>query len=73
MPINRLLKDGAYTPDQINLLNRAYDMALHSLSLVDRNDRLCEIVAGKIIAIGIDGTRDPREIAEKAVKQIGLR
>lgn len=73
MPIDRLLKDGAYTPDQINLLNRAFDLALHSLSLVDRNDRLCEMVARKIIAIGVDGTSNPREIAEKAVKQIGLR
>ena len=73
MPINRLLKNGAYSPDQIIILNQAFDLALRSLSLVDRNDRLCEIVARAIIAIGLDGTSNPREIAKKAVNQIGLR
>ena len=73
MPINRLLKGGAYTPDQIALLNRAFDLALSSLSLLDRNDRLCEIVARKVIEVGKDGIGDPCEIAEQAVKQIGLK
>ncbi len=73
MPINRLLQGGAYTPDQIALLNRAFDLALRSLSLVDRSDRLCEIVARKVIEISKDGASDPYEIAEKAVTKIGLK
>jgi hypothetical protein len=38
MPINRLLKDGQHTPEQIELLNSAFNHALNLLSVADRND-----------------------------------
>lgn len=71
MPINRLLKAGEHTPDEVERLNRAFTLALRSLHLVDRNDPLCEIVARKIIDVA-DDIQDPGEIANKAVKGIGL-
>jgi hypothetical protein len=37
MPVNRL-KDSTFGPDQIKVLNEAYERALRSLYLVDRND-----------------------------------
>ncbi|OKO84091.1 hypothetical protein [Bradyrhizobium sp. NAS96.2] len=72
MPINRLLKEGEYTPEQIDLLNKAFNYALHSMGLVDRNDPLCEMVARKVIEASA-GTGDAKEIAELAVIRIGLR
>jgi len=45
-------------------------MALKGLHLVDRNDPICEIVARKTIEIGLDGTRDPQEIAAQTIKQL---
>jgi hypothetical protein len=44
-------------PDDIELLSVAFNLALHQLHLVDRNDPLCDIVARKVIEIGTDGTR----------------
>jgi hypothetical protein len=38
MPINRLLKDGQHTPEQIELLNSAFNHALNLLNVADRND-----------------------------------
>ena len=73
MPINRLLKAGKYTPDEIALLNKAFDRALHLMGLVDRNDPLCELVARKVIEVGATGISDPKEIAETAAARIGLR
>jgi hypothetical protein len=70
MPINRLLKDSKLTPEEIDILNKAYSFALRSLSLVDRNDPLAEIVARKVIEVGAS-VHDPTEIAKMAVK--GLR
>jgi hypothetical protein len=70
MPINRLLKGSKLTPEDIERLNRAYSFTLRSLSLVDRNDPLTEIVARKVIEIGAT-VHDPAEIAEQAIK--GLR
>jgi hypothetical protein len=43
-----------------------------SLSLVDRDDPLCEIVARKVIEIDAAGTHHPEEIAKLAIKQLGL-
>jgi hypothetical protein len=71
MPINRLLKAGKHTPEEIELLNKAFNLALHSLGLVDRNDPLCEMVARKVIEVSVT-ISEPREIAEMAVARIGL-
>jgi len=58
-------------PGEGRRLNRAFSFALRSLSLVDRNDPICEIVARKVIEIDAAGTHDPKEIASLAVKQLG--
>jgi len=70
MPLNRLLKDSKLPPADVERLNRAYAFTLGSLSLVDRNDPLTEIVARKVIEIGAS-VHDPAEIAERTLK--GLR
>jgi hypothetical protein len=72
MPINRLLRDGKIKPEEFERLDRAYTFTLRSLSLVDRNDPVCEIVARKIIEIDAAGTHDPEEIASLATRQLGL-
>lgn len=71
MPINRLLRQAKFTPEEVERLNRAFVLALRRLSLVDRNDPICEIVARKIIDIDTAGTHEPEEIANLAVAQLG--
>ncbi len=71
MPIRRLLKDSNLGPEEIERLDLAYSKALRSLNLVDRNDPITEIVAKKIIEIGMEGG-DPAEIARRAVKALGI-
>ena len=44
MPINRILK-GKRAPEEIELLNKAFNHALNLLGVVDRNDPLCDMVA----------------------------
>jgi hypothetical protein len=73
MPINRLLKEGQYTPEQIEFLNNAFNHALSLLSVADRDDPLCEMVARTVIEVSATGNRKPRRIAEVAVALIGLR
>jgi hypothetical protein len=38
---------------------------------VDRNDPICEIVARKVIEIGVNGARDPKQIAALTIKLLG--
>jgi hypothetical protein len=53
-------------------LDRAFTFTLRSLSLVDRDDPVCEIIALKVIEINAAGIRDPQDIARLAVKKLGL-
>jgi hypothetical protein len=71
MPLSRLLKDSELTTPDIERLNKAYTFALRSLSLVDRNDPLTEIIGRKIIEIGAN-VHDPAEIAEMAIKKLRI-
>ncbi|MGX9431259.1 MULTISPECIES: hypothetical protein [Bradyrhizobium] len=72
MPINRLLKNKC-APEEIELLNKAFNHALNLLGVVDRNDPFCDMVARKVIDVRATGISEPREIAELAVIRIGLR
>jgi hypothetical protein len=72
MPINRLFREGKSSPEEVERLNQAFTFTLRSLSLVDRDDPICEIVARKVIEIYAAGTHDPQEIAKLATKQLGI-
>jgi hypothetical protein len=69
MPINRLLADSKMGPEEVKRLNTAYTYALRSLSVIDRNDPLTEMLARKIIEIGATGVSDPAKISEIAVRR----
>jgi hypothetical protein len=71
MPIRRLLQDSGLGADEVECLCRAYEDALHTLHLIDRNDPITEIVARKVIEIGKNGG-DPAEIARLTVKALGI-
>jgi hypothetical protein len=72
MPINRFLEKGKLQPEQVERLNKAFEIALFSLR-VDRNDPMVDILAKKIIEIATTGIRDPREMADTAIRQLGAR
>jgi hypothetical protein len=72
MPISGRFRDGKIRPEEVERLNRAYAFTLRSLSLVDRDDPVCEIVARKIIEINAAGTHEPEEITKLAIKQLGI-
>jgi hypothetical protein len=71
MPINRFLDKTRLTPEQIELLNVAFNQALRALHSVDRDDPICETVARKVIELVVHGMRDPQEITESVVKLLG--
>jgi hypothetical protein len=52
MPIYRLLQNKPMGPEEISRLTTAYEQALQTIGLVDRNDPIAEMVAKKIIEIG---------------------
>jgi hypothetical protein len=71
MAIYRLLQHSAFTPEDITAIGAAYEDCLRILKLTNRSDPLTEIIAKAIIAIAQTGLRDPVQIRELALKQIG--
>lgn len=68
MPINRLLSDINLTAEQRRVMELAFNSTLRKLSLVDRNDPVCHMVARKVIDLGALGYTNPAEITELTVK-----
>ena len=71
MPMDRLLKTHEVGSEESERLSHAYRLALGGLRLVDRSDPICEIVACKVIEIGLDGSRTSQEIAALTIEQLG--
>jgi hypothetical protein len=72
MPIDKLFRAGKISPEEVQRLDRAFALTLKTLHFVDRNDVLCEVVARKVVEVDATGTRDPEEIAERAVRELGV-
>jgi hypothetical protein len=51
----------------------AYEQTLRELGLKDRSDPLTEIVAKKVIEIRQTGIRDPAQIFQLTIKELGLQ
>ena len=72
MRIRTLLDGSGLAPSEIERLCQAYREALQALHLVERrDDPLTEIIAEKIMAIGKEGG-EPAEIAQRAIKALGI-
>ena len=72
MAIYRLLREAAFSPDDISRMTAAYEAALRLLRLTDRTDPVTEIVAKKIIEVARNGERDPPRICARAIKELGI-
>ncbi len=70
MPISRLLADKHLPADQQHKIELAFNYTLRKLSLVDRNDPICRIVARKVYDIAKSGVTDAVAIGELAYKQL---
>jgi hypothetical protein len=72
MAIYRLIANGSFEPEEIEVMTAAYEAALVALGLVDRDDPITEIVARAIVSVTSRGERDPATIKNRALKTIGV-
>jgi hypothetical protein len=59
-------------PKEVSCITAAYEQALHTLCVKDRDAPLTEMVAKTIIKIA-QTVHDPAEISALAIKELGLR
>jgi hypothetical protein len=70
MPVNSLLKNLFFKPEDIQAITQAYECARLELGLMDRSDPLCKTVAKKIIDIAEAGERDPEKLCREALEEL---
>ena len=73
MAIHRLLKNCPFEPKEIRHVIEAYERALHTLCVKDRDDPLTKMIAQKIIKIAQSGVHDPAQISALAIKELEVR
>ena len=60
-------------PDEISRVTAAYEQALHTLCVKDRDDPLTEMIAKTIIKVAQTGVHDAAQISALTIKQLGVR
>ena len=70
MTMHRLIQNLAFDQDDIERLSAAYEDALRALEISDRDDRITEIIAQRIIEGARRGVRDPVDLCAMAIKDL---
>jgi hypothetical protein len=73
MAIYRLLKKSTLEPEEISRITEAYEQALQTLGVKDRDDPLTEMIAKKIIKIAQTGVHDAAQLSALAIAELGVR
>jgi hypothetical protein len=73
MAIYRLLQNSTLEPEEISRITKAYEQALHTLCVKDRDDPLTEMIAKMIIKIAQSGIHDAAQLSAMAIKELEIR
>jgi len=73
MAIYRLLMNSTLQPEEIARITKAYEQALHTLCVKDRDDPLTELIAKNVIKIAQTGVHDMAQLSALAIKGLGIR
>lgn len=67
------LQTSTLSPEAANLVRRAYEQALHTLCVRDRDDPLTQLIAKTIIKVAQTGIADPAAISAQAISELEIR
>jgi hypothetical protein len=73
MAIYRLMQNSTMKPDEISCITAAYEQALQTLCVKDRDDPLTEMIAKTIIKIAQAGVHDAAQLSVLAITELRIR
>jgi hypothetical protein len=73
MTIIPFVKPGAFDPDEITVMNQAFDAACRELHDEGQPDVVREVMAQRIIAAASNGERDPARLLEAALRGLEVK
>ena len=73
MAIYRLIANGSFGPDEINVMTVGYEDGLTEIAVASRDDPITELIAKAIVNVAATGERDPRVVMERALNALVIR
>jgi hypothetical protein len=73
LAIYKLIANGSFGPDEIEVMKTAYEAALVEVGVTDRNDPITDLIAKTIVNVTASGERNPKEVMERALNALGVR
>lgn len=73
MAIYRLIANGSFGPDEIEVMKAAYEAALVEVGVANRDDPITELIAKSIVNVTATGERDTKAVMERALNALGVR
>jgi hypothetical protein len=70
MPIQKLLQEQNFLPEDVARLVAAYEDCLQKLALTDRSDPMTHLVAKLIVNAAREGVRDPDALSAAVMKRL---
>ena len=71
--IYKLIGNGSFGPDEIEVMKAAYEAAVVDVGITDRDDPITELIAKSIVNVTASGERDPKQVMERALNALGIR
>jgi hypothetical protein len=69
--VHRVFQHLPMHPEDIELVECAFELALDALRLVDRADPATNLVAKVVVEVYQTGIRDPEQVAKLTVRRLG--
>lgn len=73
MSIHKLIANGSFGPDEIEVMKAAYEAALIDVGVTNRDDPITDLIAKSVVNVTASGERDPKQVTERALNALGVR
>jgi hypothetical protein len=73
LAIYKLIPNGSFGPNEIEVMKAAYEAALVDVGVTNREDPITELIAKSIVNVTASGERDPKQVMERALNALGVR
>jgi hypothetical protein len=71
--IHKLIANGSFGPDEIEVMKAAYEAALIDVGVTNRDDPITDLIAKSVVNVTASGERDPKQVTERALNALGVR
>ena len=73
MAIYKLIANGCFGPEEIEVMKAAYEAALVDVGVSNPDDPITDLIAKAIVNVIANGERKPEVVAERALNALGVR